>query len=449
MKNVKNIFGHLVHYWENENNRKVKSLAPPVTSEQIQTLHRELGVTLPRDYIELLKIHNGCDEKSSEYSRFEVGSFYHSDWTFNSSSMVIKTHAHLSNMVEEHGNATAKNNAVAKGIRPVYWDEKWIPIFSDTEGNSICIDFNPSNEGKREQLIYVEYGHSHGRHRIVGPNFLDGFAIIASNLVGSIDGDVPQKKEPEKKSGWGSWLSREELQSKPETKIDFTKSMPIRELWKHWEDYTKEMNPEEIQLLNPPVTSQQLKELESILPKNVRLPSDYLQLLGIHNGSGDKSEEFFTFMGNDFLSTAKILNCHKYMKERAEFYGKQYSRTPNDKPNRVQGIQQVYNDPAWIPLIVSSDWKEFYCVDYNPGPGGAKGQIIEVHFRAGPQRVVGKTFTEFLNAQLSDELDFFYNHDDKETSSYQPPASPPPTSSPRKEEKKPGWLGWLKPKEKK
>ncbi len=47
-----------------------------------------------------------------------------------------------------------ERDAVDRGVRPEYWNEKWIPIFSIEHG-LLCIDLDPTSEGVEGQVIRV------------------------------------------------------------------------------------------------------------------------------------------------------------------------------------------------------------------------------------------------------------------------------------------------------
>lgn len=62
----------------------------------------------------------------------------------------------------------AECDEVDNGIRPEYWNEKWIPIFA-IEHELLCLDFAPSPEGVAGQVIRVSVDGD--ERRLVAPSF--------------------------------------------------------------------------------------------------------------------------------------------------------------------------------------------------------------------------------------------------------------------------------------
>lgn len=176
----------------------------------------------------------------------------------------------------------------------------------------------------------------------------------------------------------------------------------VKDLWKAYEEQLRRDDPEEYRKLNGPISAQELKKLDAILPQGARLPNDYMELLRSHNGSS--LDDPVDFNGYNFLSMDGILQAYSYMQDRANKFDEQYG-TNGPKPHATHGVQQVFNNPAWIPVLAASDWKNFICLDFDPASGGSKGQVIDVHFRAGPVGNVFKNFSEFFNELMEEILE--------------------------------------------
>lgn len=181
MSKVKELFDRACNYWKEESKRTLDTLAPPATSNDISALEKALHVTFPSEYKDLLRIHNGYKADSREYDRFEIGSFYHSHWRFYPTTGVEGIWKHKNGIAEEmFGNK--KNDNVEAGIKPVYWNKHWVPVFNDSEGNSVCLDFDPDSSGKKGQLIYTDW--ERGGHKVIAENFIDGLEVLVDKLTG-------------------------------------------------------------------------------------------------------------------------------------------------------------------------------------------------------------------------------------------------------------------------
>jgi cell wall assembly regulator SMI1 len=63
-----------------------------------------------------------------------------------------------------------ERDAVDRGVRPEYWNEKWIPVFSIEHG-LLCIDLDPAPEGVEGQMIRVSVDG--GDRRLVARSISD------------------------------------------------------------------------------------------------------------------------------------------------------------------------------------------------------------------------------------------------------------------------------------
>jgi len=52
--------------------KSTQKLRPPATTAQIAKLQKTLGVTLPGDYLEMLRLHNGWEDFRADYSLLSV-----------------------------------------------------------------------------------------------------------------------------------------------------------------------------------------------------------------------------------------------------------------------------------------------------------------------------------------------------------------------------------------
>ncbi|MBN2534213.1 MAG: SMI1/KNR4 family protein [Spirochaetales bacterium] len=47
-------------------------------------------------------------------------------------------------------------------IKKVWWNKKWIPVSADSCGNLYCIDFDPGENGRKYQMMNMEFQDGQG-----------------------------------------------------------------------------------------------------------------------------------------------------------------------------------------------------------------------------------------------------------------------------------------------
>ena len=144
-------------------------LNPPATTDEIEELSSTLGIELPEDFIEVLKIHNGQKGEAA--------------WLFDSQEF-LSTHR----IIEEFN--TWKNLHINKlqgkvskpdsGVKDDWWNKNWIPFSSDGCGNSYCIDLDPNSSGTKGQVITLWYEFA--QREIVAKSFSQWFEEYVNEL---------------------------------------------------------------------------------------------------------------------------------------------------------------------------------------------------------------------------------------------------------------------------
>jgi hypothetical protein len=69
---------------------------------------------------------------------------------------------------------------VDPAVKPVWWNERWIPITENGAGDSLCIDLEPASAGLKGQVIQYLHDHPERRRRATG--FVDLLRIHADAL---------------------------------------------------------------------------------------------------------------------------------------------------------------------------------------------------------------------------------------------------------------------------
>lgn len=137
-----------IEEWFNENEPEVlDTFNPGATDEELANLEKIVGFELPKDFIESYKIHNGQNTGLV----FNSAIIDPESEGLSSINKIIETYELYKSMAE-YATKVAKDD-VDKGIKPIYWSEKWLPIMEDGMGNSYFIDLDPSENGIIGQII--------------------------------------------------------------------------------------------------------------------------------------------------------------------------------------------------------------------------------------------------------------------------------------------------------
>ena len=79
------------------------------------------------------------------------------------------------------GDFDGINSIPDHGVKDDWWNKRWIPITYDGSGNHYCIDLDPTEKGKRGQIIRM--WHDSPEREIVAGSFYEFF----SNYVKGIE----------------------------------------------------------------------------------------------------------------------------------------------------------------------------------------------------------------------------------------------------------------------
>ncbi|GME79936.1 unnamed protein product [[Candida] boidinii] len=150
----KRTFGSVSEAWETFDNWLIANwkegydaLCPPATDEEIKSLEDKLNVTLPEQYKESLKCHNGQSNICGLIYGYEYLS-------------TEKVYTQWKKRQSEDGDDGALIDLKSlprdsTGVSTECFDLGWIPITSDGGGNHYCLDLAPdlSKNGKVGQII--------------------------------------------------------------------------------------------------------------------------------------------------------------------------------------------------------------------------------------------------------------------------------------------------------
>lgn len=158
--------------WLKTNNPEILAdLNPPASAEVINELEQKLGVQLPHDFVESLRVHDG-----------QRGG---ADWLFSgseflSSRRILDEWAIWKDLLD--GDDFDDAEAVpAAGIKPVWWSPKWIPFTYNGAGDHLCLDLDPSSQGCSGQVITL--WHDDGARKKKADSFAQWFAEFVDKTV--------------------------------------------------------------------------------------------------------------------------------------------------------------------------------------------------------------------------------------------------------------------------
>lgn len=156
------------------------SLNPPATGKQIADLQEALGVTLPDDYVNCLKIHNG--QSADVGGLFDCAEFLSTDeilaqWTVWKDLL-------------DGGDFDGIESAPANGIRNDWWNSRWIPFTHNGSGDHFCLDLAPDASGTPGQVITM--WHDSEARELISSGFGNWFKaytrrVFAGDIVYSED----------------------------------------------------------------------------------------------------------------------------------------------------------------------------------------------------------------------------------------------------------------------
>ena len=140
---IKNVWNRLEKWYEQNAPVVYQRLNAGVSEQEIKNLEYRMGIRLPDDFLASLIAHNGGIE-FHDYEYLTIDRLYQI-WSMMNELKAEKAF---------DGYKMAETNQGM--IQDTWWDSHWIPFAVDSEGNSICIDLFPGENGTPGQIIYME-----------------------------------------------------------------------------------------------------------------------------------------------------------------------------------------------------------------------------------------------------------------------------------------------------
>ena len=137
-----------IEAWFGENEPEIlKTFNEGATEEQFKELENVLGFELPLDFREFYSVHNGQDTGAV----FGSAIIDPDSEGLSSVQRIIDTYKMYQSIAEYATDVS--DDDVEDGIKPMYWNDKWLPIMEDGMGNSYFIDLDPDENGRKGQII--------------------------------------------------------------------------------------------------------------------------------------------------------------------------------------------------------------------------------------------------------------------------------------------------------
>lgn len=159
----------------NNNAPKLRDLLnPPAEEQDFLNLEKELDINLTQDFKNAYLVHNGQKEYEGEL-------FDGEEWlSLNRilSEWEIWKKLLDNNVFEENG--VPYTSLPQEGIKKDWWNKKWIPFTSDGAGNHICLDLEPTEDGKYGQIIRM--WHDDATRELLANSFQEWFEEYIKRL---------------------------------------------------------------------------------------------------------------------------------------------------------------------------------------------------------------------------------------------------------------------------
>ena len=158
--------------WLKTNNQLLfADLNQPASGTSIQLLEEKIGMKLPVDFVECLKVHDG--QKGQQEGLF-------SGLEFLSSARILAEWMVWQKLFE-NGDFDGLQVQSETGIQPVWWNPRWIPFTYNGAGDHLCLDLDPASGGQVGQVI--EIWHDDGARKKKANNFAQWFVMVVDQTV--------------------------------------------------------------------------------------------------------------------------------------------------------------------------------------------------------------------------------------------------------------------------
>lgn len=145
-------------------------LPPGASHDDVVRAEQVLGISLPADYRESVRIHDGTFDYLIE------------DWQLDTLVDIVKGRSMFDALVADGSLSLGDVFRVQTDgpVRPQRWNRAWIPIGSNTSSDHLLLDLDPPAGGTRGQLLRLT--HEAGKVTVIAPTFRAFLARFADDL---------------------------------------------------------------------------------------------------------------------------------------------------------------------------------------------------------------------------------------------------------------------------
>jgi cell wall assembly regulator SMI1 len=165
--------------------------------------------------------------------------------------------------------------------------------------------------------------------------------------------------------------------------------MTVDDSWAIIHDWLQRHHPSMRSLLRGPAHPAALAELEEQIGQT--LPDDFKRSYLIHDGSERISG---ILVGLPLMSLAEIHSNWEMWTEVASELEADDDLSQACRSHPPGAVKLLYANRAWIPF--AGDSQNFVAIDFDPGPAGKPGQIINTGRDDEMRHVIADTFSGFL-----------------------------------------------------
>lgn len=164
-----------IETWLSHNAPQVTpGLAPGATDAQIAATERTLGVILPEEVRAFYRIHDG--QRTDRSLGGVVGGVFAPGGDFLSLARIVDEWTVWKDLLDS-GAFDGIWSDPQPGIKPDWWNPRWIPITYDGSGNHFCLDLDPAPGGTAGQIITM--WHDGGEREVMAASFIDWLTQLA------------------------------------------------------------------------------------------------------------------------------------------------------------------------------------------------------------------------------------------------------------------------------
>jgi len=146
------------------------SLRPGVPDAEIEALEERIGVRLPDDVRESLRIHDGQEHGTAGlYEGSELLSTRH-----------IADEWQVWKELLDDGTFDDWERNPDPGVRADWWNPRWIPLTHDAGGNHDCLDLDPAPGGREGQIISL--WHDEATRSVLAGSYREWLSRFADRL---------------------------------------------------------------------------------------------------------------------------------------------------------------------------------------------------------------------------------------------------------------------------